>query len=126
MRRSPALVLDAVPRARRVRGRAGGTAGRPVRVELAGRAGAEPIIEARCWSAPPGAMALVIEVDGRQAIVAPMMAFGRSAGCVWAETSPGAKLDAGHVRLLLVVRRWPRSRASRGARRPACRSPTSS
>ena len=48
-------------------------------------------------------LAVVIEFEGRQAIVAPMMAFGRSAGGVWAEASPGATLDAGHVRLLLVV-----------------------
>jgi Nif-specific regulatory protein len=45
----------------------------------------------------------LIEFEGRQAIVAPMMAFGRSTGAVWAETSPGERLDAGHVRLLLVV-----------------------
>ena len=48
-------------------------------------------------------IATVIEVDGRHAVVAPMMAFGRPAGCVWAETSPQDRLDAGHVRLLLVV-----------------------
>jgi transcriptional regulator with GAF, ATPase, and Fis domain len=48
-------------------------------------------------------LALIVEADGRQAIVAPMMAFGRSAGSVWVETSPGGRLDDGHVRLLLVV-----------------------
>ena len=48
-------------------------------------------------------VALMVEADGRQAIVAPMMAFGRSAGSVWAETSRGGRLDDGHVRLLLVV-----------------------
>jgi transcriptional regulator with GAF, ATPase, and Fis domain len=48
-------------------------------------------------------LAVLIEFEGRQGIVAPMMAFGRSTGCVWAETSPGNRLDAGHVRLLLVV-----------------------
>jgi transcriptional regulator with GAF, ATPase, and Fis domain len=48
-------------------------------------------------------LAVLIEFEGRQAIVAPMMAFGRPTGCVWAETSPGERLDAGHVRLLLVV-----------------------
>jgi Nif-specific regulatory protein len=48
-------------------------------------------------------LAVVVAYDGRQAIVAPMMAFGRSTGCVWAETRPGAQLDAVHVRLLLVV-----------------------
>jgi Nif-specific regulatory protein len=48
-------------------------------------------------------LAVVTSYDGRQAIVAPMIAFGRSTGCVWAETSPGTQLDAVHVRLLLVV-----------------------
>jgi transcriptional regulator with GAF, ATPase, and Fis domain len=48
-------------------------------------------------------LAVLIELDGREAIVAPMMAFGRATGCVWAETAPGERLDAGHVRLLLVV-----------------------
>ena len=48
-------------------------------------------------------MALVIEVDGRQAIVAPLMAFGRAAGGLWAEAAPGTTLDEGHVRLLLVI-----------------------
>ena len=48
-------------------------------------------------------IAAVIAVDDRQAVVAPMMAFGRSTGCVWAETAPRDRLDAGHVRLLLVV-----------------------
>lgn len=48
-------------------------------------------------------LAVLIEFEGRQAIVTPMMAFGRSTGCVWAETSPSQRLDAGHVRLLLVV-----------------------
>ena len=48
-------------------------------------------------------LAVLIEFEGRHAIVAPMMAFGRSTGCVWTETSPGDRLDAGHVRLLLVV-----------------------
>jgi Nif-specific regulatory protein len=45
----------------------------------------------------------VIESGGRHIVAAPMMAFGRSRGAVWAETRPGARLDAGHVRLLLVV-----------------------
>jgi DNA-binding NtrC family response regulator len=48
-------------------------------------------------------LAILVEFEGRQAIVAPMMAFGRSIGGVWAEASPGERLDAGHMRLLLVV-----------------------
>ena len=48
-------------------------------------------------------LAVLIESDRRHAIVAPMMAFGRSTGCVWAETSPEGRLDAAHLRLLLIV-----------------------
>jgi Nif-specific regulatory protein len=48
-------------------------------------------------------VALMVDVGGRQAIVAPMMAFGRSAGSIWAETPPGGRFDDSHVRLLLVV-----------------------
>jgi transcriptional regulator with GAF, ATPase, and Fis domain len=48
-------------------------------------------------------VALMVEVGGRQAIVAPMMAFGRSVGSIWAETPSGGRFDDGHVRLLLVV-----------------------
>ena len=63
--------------------------------------------------------ALVIEFENRCAVVAPMMAFGRATGAVWAEAHPGigaasgtttrsssrpsATIDKGHVRLLLVV-----------------------
>ena len=48
-------------------------------------------------------VALIIDVDGRQAIVAPMMAFGRAVGSIWAETPSGGRFDEGHVRLLLTV-----------------------
>jgi transcriptional regulator with GAF, ATPase, and Fis domain len=47
--------------------------------------------------------ALVIEVEDRQAIVAPLMAFGRAVGGLWAEAVAGTTLDEGHVRLLLVI-----------------------
>ncbi len=47
--------------------------------------------------------ALVIEVDGRQAIVLPLMAFGRAAGGLWVEAASGTTFDEGHVRLLLVI-----------------------
>ena len=47
--------------------------------------------------------AMMIHVNGRDAVVAPMMAFGRATGTVWAEIRRGAGVDAGHVRLLLVV-----------------------
>jgi transcriptional regulator with GAF, ATPase, and Fis domain len=48
-------------------------------------------------------IAALIEADGRQAIVAPMMAFGRSTGSVWVETPSGGQFDEGHVPLLLLV-----------------------
>jgi Nif-specific regulatory protein len=100
-----ALVLDIVPAERVVF--AGGDDG-PSAVRSAWtstRASAEPI----CVDGPllervsRERVALIVEADGRQAIVAPMMAFGRSAGNIWVETSPGGTLDDGHVRLLLVV-----------------------
>ena len=46
---------------------------------------------------------VAVDVDGRQAIAVPMMAFGRAAGIVWAESARGQEFDAGHVRVLLVV-----------------------
>jgi Nif-specific regulatory protein len=48
-------------------------------------------------------VALAIRVDGREAVVAPMIAFGRATGTLWAEIRRGAAVDDGHVRLLLVV-----------------------
>jgi Nif-specific regulatory protein len=48
-------------------------------------------------------VAIAVEVDGRQAIAAPMLAFGRAAGILWAEAGPGVVIDRGRVRLLLVV-----------------------
>jgi transcriptional regulator with GAF, ATPase, and Fis domain len=47
--------------------------------------------------------ALAAEIDGRQVIVAPMMAFGRASGSIWVETSCAGQIDEGHVRLLLVI-----------------------
>jgi len=47
--------------------------------------------------------ATVVEMNGAQAIVSPMMAFGRANGAVWAEASPGTALDEQHVQLLLVI-----------------------
>ena len=49
------------------------------------------------------AYVVAFEDDGRQAIAAPMMAFGRAVGSVWVEAAPGASFDDGDVRLLLVV-----------------------
>jgi transcriptional regulator with GAF, ATPase, and Fis domain len=66
-----------------------------------------------------GRLALVVEFEHRCAVVAPMMAFGRATGAVWAEAPSGAEpgasattssrvapspsIDKGHVRLLLAV-----------------------
>jgi two-component system, NtrC family, response regulator HydG len=47
--------------------------------------------------------ALVFKLGERDIVVAPMMAFGRPTGCIWAEMRGGETIDVGHVRLLLVV-----------------------
>jgi transcriptional regulator with GAF, ATPase, and Fis domain len=36
-------------------------------------------------------------------VVAPMLAYGRATGAIWAELREGETVDAGHLRLLLVV-----------------------
>jgi Nif-specific regulatory protein len=99
------LVLDAAP---------------VCRVALWGAHGGPPAVRS-AWSAPGVAVeplsvdgvlleraarertAIVIEVDGRQAIILPLLAFGRAAGGLWAEAAAGTILDEGHVRLLLVI-----------------------
>jgi transcriptional regulator with GAF, ATPase, and Fis domain len=99
------LVLDAVP---------------ACRVALWGAPGGPPAVRS-AWSAPGVPVeplpvdaalveraerertALVIETAGRQTIVAPLMAFGRAVGCLWAEAATGTEFDEGHVRLLLVI-----------------------
>ena len=48
-------------------------------------------------------VAVAANLDTGQVIVAPMMIFDRVTGCIWAETSRTDQMDAGHVRLLLVV-----------------------
>jgi hypothetical protein len=57
--------------------------------------------------------AVAANLDGGQVIVAPMMIFDRVTGCIWAETSRADQLDAGHVRLLLVVARPSRTTSFR-------------
>ena len=47
--------------------------------------------------------AIVVEMNGANAIVAPMMAFGRAVGAVWAEAAPGTDLDVRHMLLVLAV-----------------------
>ena len=48
-------------------------------------------------------VAVAANLETGQVIVAPMMIFDRVTGCIWAETSRTDQIDAGHVRLLLVV-----------------------
>ena len=99
------LVMDAVP---------------ACRVALSGAPGEGPAVRS-AWSAPGVAVdplqvdaalleraarertALVVEIDGRHAVAAPLMAFGRAVGSIWIEAAPGASFDESHVRLLLVV-----------------------
>jgi Nif-specific regulatory protein len=98
------LVLEAAPLERVVlTGDADGPAG--VRSAWSAAPTAEPI------TIDPGLVervvkehvAAVVNADGRDAIVLPMMAFGRATGALWGETAPGVSLDAGHIRLLLVL-----------------------
>jgi len=99
------FVLDVVPAERVVL--AGGDAG-PAEVRSAWSqrgASSDPIaIDPNILErvAKDGAGA-VFGVNGRDVVAAPMMAFGRATGTIWAELSPGAAVDDGHVRLLLVV-----------------------
>jgi Nif-specific regulatory protein len=99
------LVMDAVP---------------ACRVALSDVPGSGPAVRS-AWSAPgvavdplqvDGALleraarertALVVAIDSRHAVAAPLMAFGRAVGSIWVEAAPGASFDESHVRLLLVV-----------------------
>ena len=99
------FVLDVVPAERVVL--AGGDAGpAEVRSAWSQRAASsapisiDPNILERVAKDGAGA---VFRISGRDVIAAPMMAFGRATGTIWAELSPGATVDDGHVRLLLVV-----------------------
>jgi transcriptional regulator with GAF, ATPase, and Fis domain len=47
--------------------------------------------------------AMVVTMNGVNAIVAPMMAFGRAVGAVWAEAAPDTDFDVQHLHLLLVI-----------------------
>jgi len=47
---------------------------------------------------------VVVGMNGVNVLVAPMMAFGRATGAVWAEAAPGVALDERHLwRLLLIA-----------------------
>ena len=99
------LVMDAVP---------------ACRVALSDAPGNGPAVRS-AWSAPgvavdplqvDGALleraarertALVVAIDSRHAVAAPLMAFGRAVGSIWVEAAPGTSFDESHVRLLLVV-----------------------
>ena len=99
-----ALVLEAVPVKRVVL--AGGADG-PCTIRSAWSAGAcaDPITVDMgvLERVAHQRMAIVVDTGGREAVGIPMMAFGRSVGCLWAEAAPGVQIDDGHVRLLLVL-----------------------
>ncbi len=46
---------------------------------------------------------VIVNMDGANVLVAPMLAFGRAVGAVWAEAGRGVELDERHLGLLLVV-----------------------
>jgi Nif-specific regulatory protein len=48
-------------------------------------------------------VAMVIDLQDRQAVAVPLVAFGRAVGSVWAETAGGGRIDERHVRMLLVI-----------------------
>jgi two-component system, NtrC family, response regulator HydG len=50
-------------------------------------------------------VASIVEVEGRHALVGPMMAYGRVAGAAWIEarSDADAPFDASHLRLFLIV-----------------------
>jgi two-component system response regulator HydG len=99
------FVLDIVPADRVVL--AGGEAG-PADVRSAWCSGGSPadaiaIDTDLLERAVNDRTALAIQCGGRDVVVVPMMAFGRATGSIWVEMRSGEAIDAGHVRLLLVV-----------------------
>jgi Nif-specific regulatory protein len=99
------LLLEAVPGSRLALMGAGGEAG-AVRSGWADRAAAAeplPIDASLVERAVLERTAFVVEIDSRQSLVAPLMAFGRAVGAVWVEAKVGAAFDAEHARLLLAV-----------------------
>jgi transcriptional regulator with GAF, ATPase, and Fis domain len=46
---------------------------------------------------------VIVNMNGANVLVAPMMAFGRATGAVWAEAAPAVDLDEKHLFLLLVI-----------------------
>jgi Nif-specific regulatory protein len=104
------LILDAVPGCRVALADAPGDEPSAVRSAWSGRGvAAEPLqVDAELLArAVRDRAAYVVETgserEGRQAVAAPLMAFGRAVGSVWVEAAPGQTFDEGHVRLLLVV-----------------------
>ena len=102
------LMLDAVPGCRVALSVA--TGGEPLAVRSAWSARGvtvEPLLIDAEWldraARDRTAYVVAFADDGRQAIAAPLMAFGRAVGSVWVEAAPGASFDDGDVRLLLVV-----------------------
>ena len=48
-------------------------------------------------------LAILMRGGDGDVLAAPTMAFGRATGCIWIQIPPGARVDEGQVRLLLVV-----------------------
>jgi Nif-specific regulatory protein len=98
------LLFDVLP-IERVAFADGGEGQASVRSAWSARAGGQcmPVDTALLERVSADRAAVVVEHGGRQAAAAPLTAFGRACGSVWAETPRGGTLDRGHVRVLLFV-----------------------
>jgi Nif-specific regulatory protein len=107
------LVLDIVPVERMAilepDGGTGGASKEPTAWSARGAAAVEalridPAMVARVATDRAAVVLGAPDADrGRQAVVVPMVAYGRTAGTIWGDAPLGVALDAGHLRLLLVV-----------------------
>src|SRR4030095_7632340 len=99
------LILDAVP-VRRVAFADGDGASATVRSAWSVAEDSPrvmPIDARRLATAMSERAGVIVNMDGANVLVAPMMAFGRATGVVWAEASRGVDLDERHLGLLLVI-----------------------
>jgi two-component system response regulator HydG len=99
------LILDAIP-VQRVAVAEGDDHTATVRSAWSAGGDAQQVLtvdSARLATAMRERAAIVVEMKGANAIVAPMMAFGRAVGAVWAEAAPGTDLDVQHMLLLLAI-----------------------
>jgi transcriptional regulator with GAF, ATPase, and Fis domain len=99
------LILDAVP-VRRVAFADGDGASATVRSAWSVAEDSPrvmPIDARRLATAMSERAGVIVNMDGANVLVAPMMAFGRATGVVWAEAGRGVDLDERHLGLLLVI-----------------------